>query len=339
LKITIIGGASVIFVDNENQYDPRVNLAIEEHLLRNLQVEGDILLFYINEPSIIIGRNQNTLEEINYPYVKEQNIHVVRRLSGGGAVYHDHGNLNFSFINMNGREFLHNFKKFTAPVVKVLNEMGVPAEMNGRNDIVVEERKISGNAQYAKGTRLVSHGTLLFNSDLSKVSEALNVKTEKIISKGIKSVRSRVANISEYLSESMDILKFRERVKNGILAETDNLTYQLNQEDWDSILKISEERYQQWEWNFGRSPKFNIQKTRRFSFGQIDARIEVHNGNIQEIKLFGDFLGLRDVGDIETKLVGVRYDKTHLQQSLEEIELKDYFGGLNAEDLSEFLFA
>jgi lipoate-protein ligase A len=329
----------VIFVDNENQYDPRVNLAIEEHLLRNLQVEGDILLFYINEPSIIIGRNQNTLEEINYPYVQEHKIHVVRRLSGGGAVYHDHGNLNFSFINMNGREFLHNFKKFTAPVVKVLNEMGVPAEMNGRNDIVVEERKISGNAQYSIGTRLVSHGTLLFNSDLSKVSEALNVKTEKIISKGIKSVRSRVTNISEYLTESLDVFEFRERVKNGILAETDNQIYQLTQADWDSIHKISEERYQQWDWNFGRSPKFNIQKTKRFPFGQIDARIEVQSGNIQDIKLFGDFLGLRNVEDIETRLVGVRYDKNHLQKVLEGIELKDYFGGINALELAAFLYA
>jgi len=329
----------VIFIDNENQYDPRINLAIEEHLIRNLQVEDDILLFYINEPSIIIGRNQNTLEEINYPYVEEHKIHVVRRLSGGGAVYHDHGNLNFSFINVNGREFLHNFKKFTAPIVKVLNEMGVHAEMNGRNDIVIEDCKISGNAQYAIGTRLVSHGTLLFNSELTKVSEALNVKTEKIISKGIKSVRSRVVNISEYLSESMDILKFRERVKNGILAEDDNSVYKLTQKDWDSINKISKERYQQWEWNFGRSPKFNIQKTHRFPFGQIDARIEVHNGNIQEIKLFGDYLGLRNIGDIETKLVGVRYDKNHLQQALEGIELKDYFGGINALELAEFLYA
>ena len=329
----------MIFVDNENQYDPRINLAIEEHLIRNLQMEGDVLLFYINEPSIIIGRNQNTLEEINYAYVEDNRIHVVRRLSGGGAVYHDHANLNFSFINANGREFLHNFKKFTAPVMKVLNEMGVKAEMNGRNDIVVEERKISGNAQYAIGTRLVSHGTLLFNSDLSKVSEALNVKTEKIVSKGIKSVRSRVANISEFLPEPMDILAFRERVKNGILTEMNNENYNLTEDDWTSIQKISKERYQQWKWNFGRSPKFNVQKTQRFPFGQIDARIDVQNGHIQQIKLFGDFLGLRDVSEIESKLISVRYDKNVLQQTLNEIELKDYFGGLNAQELSEFLFA
>lgn len=329
----------MIFVDNEQQYDPRINLAIEEHLVRNLNVEDDILLFYINEPSIIIGRNQNTLEEINYPYMEEHHILVVRRLSGGGAVYHDHGNLNFSFINAKGREFLHNFKKFTAPVVKVLNSMGVPAEMNGRNDIVVEEHKISGNAQYAIGSKLVSHGTLLFNSDLSKVSEALNVKTEKIESKGIKSVRSRVANISEYLSEAMDILDFRERVKNGILEEANNGVYKLNQADWDAINQISRDRYQQWEWNFGRSPKFNIQKTRRFPFGQIDARIEIHNGEIQQLKLFGDFLGLRDVSDVESRLIGVRYDKPHLQDVLENIELKDYLGGLSAQELAEFLFA
>lgn len=329
----------MIFVDNEQQYDASINLAIEEHLVRNLNIESDILLFYINEPSIIIGRNQNTLEEINFPYVEKNHIQVVRRLSGGGAVYHDHGNLNFSFINPNGREFLHNFKKFTAPVVKVLNNMGVPAELNGRNDIVVEERKISGNAQYAIGSKLVSHGTLLFNSELSTVAEALNVKTEKIVSKGIKSVRSRVANISEYLSEPMDILEFRERVKNGILAEANNGVYKLTQEDWDSINKLSKERYQTWEWNFGRSPTFNIQKVNRFPFGQIDARFEVNQGVIKNIKLFGDFLGLRDISDVESRLTGVRYEKQYLQAALEDIELKDYLGGLTAGEFATFLFA
>ena len=329
----------MIFVDNENNYDPRINLAIEEHLVRNVNLGSDILLFYINGPSIIIGRNQNTLEEINYPYVEQHQIIVVRRLSGGGAVYHDKGNLNFSFINSNGKEYLHNFKKFTAPVVKVLNEIGVAAELNGRNDIVIEERKVSGNAQYAIGTKLVSHGTLLYNSDLSMVSEALNVKTDKIESKGIKSVRSRVANIGEYLNEPMDILTFRERVKEGILSEANNGEYKLTKEDWEEINKISKDRYQQWDWNFGRSPKFNIQKTQRFPFGQIDARIEVHNGLVDNIKFFGDFLGLRDVGDVESKLAGVRYDKLHLQEALENVELKDYLGGLNAQELAQFLFA
>jgi lipoate-protein ligase A len=171
------------------------------------------------------------------------------------------------------------------------------------------------------------------------VSEALNVKTDKIESKGIKSVRSRVANIGEYLNEPMDILTFRERVKEGILSEANNGEYKLTKEDWEEINKISKDRYQQWDWNFGRSPKFNIQKTQRFPFGQIDARIEVHNGLVDNIKFFGDFLGLRDVGDVESKLTGVRYDKLHLQEALENVELKDYLGGLNAQELAQFLFA
>jgi lipoate-protein ligase A len=327
----------MIFVDNGENYDPRINLAIEEHLVHNLNLDDDILLFYINGPSIIIGRNQNTIEEINKQYVEENDIIVVRRLSGGGAVYHDYGNLNFSFINFNGREFLHNFKKFTAPVIKVLKEIGVPAQLTGRNDIVVEERKISGNAQYAIGPKLVSHGTLLFNSDLSQVSEALRVKADKIESKSIKSVRSRVANISEYLKNPMDILEFRERVKNGILAEANNGEYKLTAEDWLSINIISNDRYQQWDWNYARSPKFNIQKIYRFPFGQVDARIEVLNGNIHQIRFFGDFLGLRDVGDVESQLMGVRYDKPHLQQALGSMDLKDYFGGMEAEQLADFL--
>src|SRR5690606_14485981 len=198
------------FIDNEGITDPRINLAIEEYALRELTGESEILLFYINEPSIIIGKNQNTVEEINGAFVEEHGIHVVRRLSGGGAVYHDLGNLNFSFItNDDGRSF-HNYAKFTEPVVRALREWGVEAELTGRNDIQVGERKISGNAQFATKGRMYSHGTLMFNSDLDRVTNALKVKASKIASKGIKSIRSRVANISEFLAEPMTVEQFRE---------------------------------------------------------------------------------------------------------------------------------
>jgi lipoate-protein ligase A len=186
----------MLFVDNENQNDASINLAIEEYLIRNIALEDEILLFYINGPSIIIGRNQNTVEEINVDHVRANDIKVVRRLSGGGAVYHDLGNLNFSFIAPNSTDNFHNFRKFTQPVIDVLQAMGVPAELSGRNDIVVAGRKISGNAQYVSGPRMVSHGTLLWNTKLNVVAESLRVKQAKIESKGIKSVRSRVANIT-----------------------------------------------------------------------------------------------------------------------------------------------
>jgi len=328
----------MIFVDNQNHTDARINLAIEEHLLRNYMIDEEILLFYINGPSIIIGRNQNTIEEINQQYVEEHNIHVVRRLSGGGAVYHDLGNLNFSFISNSGHENIQNFKKFTAPVVKVLNEMGVPAELGGRNDILVEGRKVSGNAQYISGNRMVSHGTLLFNSDLSVVSESLNVKANKIESKGIKSIRSRVANISEFMPERMDVFTFREKVKNGILAENQNTEYRLSDDDWISINQITQDRYQKWEWNFGRSPQFNVQKTERFPIGEIDARIEVEGGVIREIRFFGDYLGLSDVGEIEKRLVGSLFKKDSIEDALKDIDLRHFFGDLEKKELVRFIY-
>ncbi len=328
----------MIFVDNENHTDPRVNLAIEEHLLRNHKVQEDILLFYINGPSIIIGRNQNTLEEINHAYVEEHGIHVVRRLSGGGAVYHDLGNLNFSFISNSGVENIHNFKKFTAPVIEVLQAMGVPAELGGRNDVTVDGRKISGNAQYSAGGRMVSHGTLLYNSDLSQVSEALNVKMDKIESKGIKSVRARVANITEFLENPPDIFAFRERVKNGILSKSENRAYPLTAQDWQSINQLTRERYAQWDWNYGRSPAFNIQKKQRFPIGELDARISVKQGVIENIKIYGDFLGLADVHDVERLVIGQKYDRASLLAALNGKDLQQYFGALSAEDLVNFLY-
>ena len=329
----------MIFVDNQQVYDPRVNLALEEYLLRNLDTHEDVLLFYINEPSIIIGRNQNTLEEINHEYVREHGIHVVRRLSGGGAVYHDLGNLNFSFITDYAPENFHNFRKFTKPVIKVLGDLGVEAELSGRNDILVDGRKISGTAQYSTTKRMFSHGTLLFNAQLGSVSDALNVKMSKIVSKGVKSVRSRVANISDFMTEMMTTEAFRQRVLEGIFEGIDPIPqYHLKEADWDAVHKLVEERYSKWEWNFGRSPKFNVQRTHRFPFGEIDARIDVHNGKIDSIKFFGDFLGNGEIADLETALQGVRYDLDHLGIALNGIDVKEYFGGIKPEEFVQFLY-
>ena len=206
----------MIFIDNEGCTDPKLNLALEEYALRNFDASTDYLLFYINKPSIIIGRNQNTLEEINQEYIYANNIEVVRRISGGGAVYHDLGNLNFSFITNHDGKSISNFKKFTAPVIRVLNNMGVTAELKGRNDILVDEKKISGTAQFSTGKRMISHGTLLFDTDMGEVSKALQVKMSKIQSKGHKSVRSRVANISEFLKTLITMDDFKQQLLNGL---------------------------------------------------------------------------------------------------------------------------
>jgi lipoate---protein ligase len=329
----------MLFVDNENATDPFLNLALEEHLLRNVEADEDILLFYINEPSIIIGRNQNTLEEINHPYVQSKGIHVVRRLSGGGAVYHDLGNLNFSFITTNARENIQNFRKFTAPVIKVLQSLGIPAELGGRNDILVHGRKISGNAQYVAGQRMVSHGTLLYESDLSQVVEALNVKMTKIESKGIKSVRSRVANISEFMDEPLDVLAFRRRLLEGIFEGKNPIPqYELTGSDWEAAHKLAYEHYRSWEWNYGRSPAFNVHKVQRFSVGEIEARIDVSHGTIRSIKFYGDFLGLGDVRELEDRLSGARYDPHALKAILEAVDISVYFGGVDREVFIRFLY-
>ncbi len=329
----------MIFVDNDGVTDPRVNLALEEYLLRHVDTEEDILLFYINEPSIIIGRNQNTLEEINHEYVREHGIHVVRRLSGGGTVYHDLGNLNFSFITKYAPSNFRNFRKFTKPVIEVLHEMGVSAELSGRNDILVEGRKISGTAQYSTSRRMFSHGTLLFNAQLEHVSEALNVKMSKITSKGIKSVRSRVANISDFMNEPMTTEEFRQRLLEGIFAGANPIPqYHLTQVDWAGVHQLVEERYAQWDWNYGRSPKFNVQRTHRFPFGEIDARIDVQHGTIESIKFYGDFLGNGEMADLEAALTGVRYDVDALLTALARIDVDEYFGGITPKEVAQFLY-
>ncbi len=329
----------MIFIENEGINDPRINLALEEFALRNFNHGQDYLLFYINEPSIIIGRNQNTLEEINHEYVTQMGIHVVRRMSGGGAVYHDHGNLNFSFITNYDKASLNNFKKFTTPVINVLKKLGLDAEMSGRNDILVDGRKISGNAQYSTTKRMFSHGTLLFDANLGEVANALNVKMSKIQSKGHKSVRSRVANISEFLDKKMSTLEFREMLLKGLYDDREDFeTYHLTEEEWKRVYELRDEKYANWDWNFGRSPAFNIQRTRRFPSGEIDLRLNVEKGYIESIKIYGDFFGKEPVVELENLLAGVRYEPEDLQNALEGTDLNEFFGDVDRNEFFDLLY-
>jgi len=328
------------FIDNKGITDPRVNLAIEEYILKNLDIEQDsYLLFYINQPSIIIGRNQNTIEEINTDYVEDKGVIVVRRLSGGGAVYHDLGNLNFSFITKDDGESFHNYKKFTQPVVDALAKLGVQAELSGRNDILAEGRKVSGNAQYATKGRMFSHGTLMFNLNIDAVVDALKVKKDKIESKGIKSVRSRVTNILPFLKEEITIEQFKLEILKSIFGDEDQINYyELTDEDWEKIHEISRNRYQTWEWNYGKSPRFNIQKTERFPSGGIDIRLEVNKGIIEEAKIYGDFFGVGEVTDIEQLLIGVPYSREAIAEKLGNIDIAHYFGGITKEDFLKLVY-
>lgn len=327
------------FIDNEGITDPRVNLAVEEYALRRLPEEDDYLLFYINEPSIIIGKNQHTAEEINADHVREHGIHVVRRLSGGGAVYHDLGNLNYSFITKDDGQSFHNYRKFTEPVIRALREMGVEAELTGRNDIQVGSRKISGNAQFAVKGRMFTHGTLLFASEMDNVVAALNADPDKIRSKGVKSIRSRVANISEFLPEPLTIEAFRERLLRSIFGGGDIPVYKLGSADWEEIRRISAERYGNWDWNYGRSPAADFKQKKRIEgIGTIDVRLTLTKGVMEEVRIYGDFFGTADVGELERKLNGVRHEWDAVRAVLEQIDLTPYFGPVEKEDVLALFF-
>ncbi|WP_260284574.1 lipoate--protein ligase [Peribacillus aracenensis] len=329
----------MLFIDNKGITDPRINLAIEEYALKHLNIDETYLLFYINRPSIIIGRNQNTIEEINADYVDGNGITVVRRLSGGGAVYHDMGNLNFSFITRDDGDSFHNFKKFTQPVVETLEKLGIHAELSGRNDILAEGKKISGNAMFSTKGRMFSHGTLLFQSEMDHIVSALKVKKDKIESKGIKSIRSRVGNIADFLKEPMSVEEFRSFLLQNIFKDSGKVTeYVLTEKDWEKIHKISEERYQNWEWNYGKSPKFNLQNSHRFPVGSVDIRLEVNRGIIENCKIYGDFFGVGEVADIEQKLTGTRYEKEAISSVLDETDVRHYFGNVTKEEILALIY-
>lgn len=329
------------FVDNNNEKDPRINLAIEEFILTELELDEPVLLFYINKPSIIIGRNQNTVEEIDTTYVDNNDVIVVRRLSGGGAVYHDEGNLNFSFITKDDGDSFHNFAKFTQPIVEALKRLGVNAKLEGRNDLLIDGYKVSGNAQFSTRGKMFSHGTLMLDLNLDHVVASLKPRKDKFESKGIKSVRSRVANISQFLDKKLTTEEFRDLLLLYIF-DVDHVEdvkeYKLTEKDWQRIHEISKARYANWDWNYGKSPKFNLERSKRFPSGSLDVRLDVEKGTIENIKIFGDFFGIGDVEDIETRLTGVAYKRETLEEALSDIDVPHYLGKITAEEFIDLIY-
>lgn len=317
-----------IYNDSLNPY---FNLALEEYLLKHTNL--DIFMLWRNHNTIVVGKSQNTAAEINADYVSANNISVVRRSTGGGAVYHDMGNLNFTFIISESWEWFSNFEKFTKPVINALKTMGVNAEASGRNDILVDGCKISGNAQTVFKDRIMHHGTLLYSADISKIVGALNVNEAKINSKGIKSIRSRVTNIIDHCDEKFDVLEFKDRLAQSFGLEE----YKLTEQDIVVTQKLADEKYSTWEWNYGYSPKYTFSNCLRFDGGTMEVYLQIDQGIISDARLFGDFFGTGNVADVENALKGVRHNNDDIKKALEEFDLNKYFLNITLENFLELV--
>jgi lipoate-protein ligase A len=303
----------MLLIDNHNITDPAVNLALEEHCYRNLDPHHEYVLFYINQPSIIIGNHQNPFQEIKAGLATQKQIRTIRRISGGGAVYHDTGNLNFSFITDFGEEKLDYFKKLLQPITETLKRLGVPAELAEKNNIVVQDKKISGNSQHANMRRMLSHGTLLFDAELSILRQVLRSDLQIVESRAVASIPSSVTNISGYLCRPMKMAAFMAELADGIAQFFGKVEkYQLTAADWDAVHQLAEDKYRSWEWNIGRAPEFTVIHKIKFDAADVGVHLRVKNAAIEEVKFAGHQPVPAMINLVHENLIGRRYDPSNL---------------------------
>jgi len=310
------------------------NMAAEEYILKCFS--EDVFMLWQADKTVLIGKNQNTRKEIDVEYVENHDIRVIRRLSGGGAVYNDLGNTNFAFISTDSGDSFANFKKFTNPIINLLNSMGVPAEFSGRNDLLVESKKFSGNAQFKHKNRLLHHGTLLFSSNMEQLGKALSPDMLKFKSKGIKSVKSRVTNIREHLDEKITVEKFMQLANEHILETfPGSKVYHLSEDDIIEIRKIEQNRFASWEWNYGSSPKYDFSNQEKFPGGLVEVNLAVKDGIIRSARVFGDFFSQKDIADVEQGLKGIKHETQSIRSALETLDLNSYFSGININEIMQ----
>ena len=310
-------------------FDATYNLALEQYLFETVPEGTRLFMLWQNANAIIIGKFQNAESEINAGFVKENNIQVVRRPSGGGAVYHDLGNINYTFITDIIDGEIPDFSVFCLPVIKVLRKYGVDAEVSGRNDICVGEKKVSGTAQRASGSRIMHHGAMLYDSNMEVLAGALRVSPDKYASRANISVRSRVANIKPLMTKQLSAEEFINELRDEILKGVDYSIYNPTEDDERKILDIRNERYGSWDWNYGRSPAYNVSRRRYFDrCGTIELCLDVDEGIIKNVRIYGDFFAYNDIGDLEKALVSARLEREALRSAIRGLSAENYFSGM-----------
>ena len=314
---------------------PYYNMALENMLMNDEQYDDEYVFFYIHKPSVIVGKHQNTLQEINYKFITENDIIIARRITGGGAVYHDNGNLNYSFVFNRRDGDTIDFEPYTRPVIKALESLGVKSELSGRNDILIDGRKFSGTAQYMNKRKVLSHGTLMFDLNIENMVNALNVDNLKIESKAITSVKSRVANLVDYLSSGLDIFTFRQHLIDSFFKGMKMQTLELDSSEIEKINQSVKDKFSSWDHNYGNSPAFNTVKKKKFEAGIIEAGINVEHGIITQIRFTGDFFVNEPIDVLERILTGVKFEEKTIRNLK---ELNNIISGITIDNLAELLF-
>ncbi len=316
---------------------PSLNLALEEYIFDNFTA-NDIVMLWRNERSVIIGKNQNAYAEIDLDFVEKNSIPVVRRITGGGAVFHDLGNINFTFISDYKDGDFGAYALFAKPVCDFLGRLGIAAEVSGRNDIIADGYKISGNAQAVRKNRILQHGTLLYSADLGKLAGALKPRPVKLSGKGISSVRSRVENIKTLGFCTLSAEEFLSSLYDFFISRPNAEKYCLNEENVAAAKALCRERYENFEWNFGFSPAFSLVKEKRFTFGTLEAHLDIKDAKIEGLCIFGDFFGILPIGELEAALVGTQFTPSAVSDRLKDFPLSDYITSMTVSDLCDLLF-